>query len=303
MRADRLIRLLLILSDGRRRTVGQLAGALEVSPRTLFRDLDALELAGVPLLITRGAEGGVALPAGWTRLPAGLTAPEIELLVALSLPRGLSGVGLETALGKVAAALPAALRAHAAAARQRLLIDPSPWFGELAQLPALDALREAVWQDSRVWLRYRAADGRESERLVEPLALVVKGERVLLLADTPKGRRTFRVDRVLSAEPNGERFVRPADFELREAWQAMQREFLEGRPQYPVTLEADAPTRERLAEMRPAAERSKILGDEPLVVDFEREDIAVAQLALCGARVVAPEALQARLRGLAAAWG
>ncbi len=305
MRAERLLRLILALSDGRRRTARALAERLEISERTLFRDLDALTQAGIPVETTRGPEGGVALAKGWSRVPGGLTAAEVAGLAALEVPGALADIALETplrvAIGKILAALPAVQRAAAEAARQRLLLDPSPWWGERAPPLHLETLREAVWTDRRVRLVYRWPDA--PPRVVDALALVVKAERWYLLAGTEEGARIFRGDRVISAERLEEGFARP-ELDLPGVWREHCREFVRSRPRYLARLWLTEDGAARLRGLRPPEERAGIIAGE-LVVDFQQEEIALSQLVLLGAeaRVVEPAALRARMAEVATAWG
>jgi predicted DNA-binding transcriptional regulator YafY len=305
LRADRLLKLILALSDGRRRTAAQLADQLEVSERTIYRDLEALVEAGVPVRTIRGPDGGVELPREWRRLPTGLTTAEVAGLAVLTVPASLATLEdpLRTALAKVVAALPEPLRAQAEAARQRLLIDPSPWWTSAEAPPALDRLLDAVWGDRRVKLRYRDAQGRDSDPVVDALALVVKADRWYLVGGTDRGPRLYRGDRIAAAEVLDQRFDRP-DVDLRALWVEHQRSFLRSRPSFPVRLRLTRSGQERLAAARPASERANILAADEVVVDFQRLDIALAQLAPLGAeaRVLAPSELIVHLHDLARAW-
>jgi predicted DNA-binding transcriptional regulator YafY len=292
VRADRLIRLILVLGDGRRRTAAALAEELEVSERTILRDVEALGAAGIPVETARGPEGGIALPKAWARYVAGLTGDEVAALAALDLPSA------ETALGKVLAALPAMQRAQAEQARQRLLIDPTPWWSDGHAVPGLDVLREAVATDREVRLVYQG-----KERTIRPLGLVVKADRWYVVADTDDGRRTYRGDRIDRAELTDVRFLRDPSFDLREAWKEAKAGFFSSRPSYPVQLSLTEAGRKALSAARPASEREAI-AQEPCVVDFQREDIAIGQLIALGAEatVLAPQRLVDRMRALAEAW-
>ncbi|MFN7145690.1 MAG: helix-turn-helix transcriptional regulator, partial [Myxococcota bacterium] len=280
MRADRLLRLIRLLSDGRPRTVPVLAEALEVSGRTLARDLEALEVAGVPVETTRGRNGGVSLPRGWSRLGVGLTAAEVVPLAALGiLPRDEAvETTLGTALGKIVAGLPAAQRLQAEEARQRLLIDPTPWWSDPPAAPHLDRLREAVWADRRVRVVY---GGRARE--VDPLALVLKAETWYLVAATAEGNRVFRCDRIEAVEVLDAPAVRPPDFDLVATWRDWCARFEATRPSFPVRLHLTARGRERLAALRPSSERAHIHAAPEPEVDFHRLDIALSQLVQLGA--------------------
>jgi predicted DNA-binding transcriptional regulator YafY len=300
MRADRLLRLILVLSDGRPRGAQALADALEISLRTLFRDLDALREAGIPVSTTRGRTGGVSLPRGWTRYASGLSLEEVEPLAALAPAQPQ----LQAALTKIVAALPSMLQARAEDARQRLLIDPSPWWSLKEPPEALERLREAVWADRQVQLRYRDAQGRLTDRRCCPLALALKAERWHLVADTEQGLRVFRADRIQEAVVLAERFTRPADFDLPSFWRAHCRGFVQQRPEYRVRLQLTERGRELLAEVRPPYEREEILGAALPELDFQREDIALGQVIALGpeVKVLSPAPLLQRLRALASHW-
>ncbi len=303
MRADRLLRLIRLLSDGRPRTVPAVASALEVSERTVARDLDALAVAGVPVETTRGRNGGVSLPRGWSRLGVGLTAAEVVPLAALGIPRDVAvETPLGTALGKIVAGLPAAQRLQAEEARQRLLIDPTPWWSDPEPAPLVERLREAVWADRHVRIDYA---GRGEEREVEPLALVLKADTWYLVAGTAEGPRVFRCDRILRVEVLDARFTRPAGFDLVATWRAWCERFQATRPSLRVRLRLTERGRERLAALRPASERAAIRSDAEPEVDFQRVEIALGQLVQLGddVEVLGPGEVLAAMRGIVQAWG
>ena len=306
MRADRLLRLTHILADGRRRTASALAARLEVSERTILRDVGALQDVGVPITASPGPEGGISLPLGWGRLITGLSAGEVRALAALATSKTLAELGepLDSALGKVLAALPTAQRHQAEQARQRLLIDPEPWWTAVTH-EALDVVREALWADRQLRLTYEDSQGRRTERDVSPLGLVLKGGRWHLLAETAAGRRVFRGDRVKGATLLTAAAARPQDFELREAWREATADFVASRPRFDVTMRLTPAGRRALAAIRPEAERTLILdGDGPLTLDLQREEIAWATVTQLGEHldVLAPETLRARLRQMAQRW-
>src|SRR5688500_501484 len=185
MRADRLLSLVLLLQGRRKLKVRDLAGRLEVSERTILRDVDALSTAGVPVYAQRGPGGGVALVGEWRTDVTGLTDAEVQALATVGAPRALADIGLagslQTSLVKLAASLPAVQRQAAEHARQRLHIDATSWFAGAEEVPHLGVLREAVWADRRVRLRYRDFDGRVSNSVVDPYGLVIKGDRWYLV--------------------------------------------------------------------------------------------------------------------------
>ena len=241
MRADRLLSILLLLQVNRRMTAGDLARRLEVSPRTIQRDMDALCSVGVPLYAERGKAGGWVLPEPFRTNLTGLTEPEIQTLFLSTSPRLLADLGLrqasEAALIKLFATLPSGQRQGAEHARQRILVDPSGWNRPQEQVPALAALQEAVWQDRMVYLVYERGDGTTVDRLVEPLGLAAKGSLWYLIARVDDGMRTYRVSRVRSARVLEESFVRPPDFDLAAYWEQSSRDFVAGLPRYPVALQ------------------------------------------------------------------
>src|SRR2546422_2688297 len=179
MRADRLLSLLLLLQARKRLKAGDLAERLQVSQRTVYRDLDALSSAGVPVYAQRGPNGGAALLGEGRTSLTGLTEPEAQALAAVSVPGALSDIGLQESLRssliKLAASLPAVHQQAAEHARQRLLIDPTGWFQTKEAVPHLGLLREAVWQGPPVPLRHRKPGGRASERGGDPYRAGIKG--------------------------------------------------------------------------------------------------------------------------------
>jgi predicted DNA-binding transcriptional regulator YafY len=240
MRADRLLSILLLLQVNRRMTAGDLAQRLEVSTRTIHRDMEALCAAGVPLYAERGRDGGWVLPEPFRTNLTGLTESEIQTLFLSTPPSLLADLGLqqasEAALIKLFATLPLAQRRGAEHAQQRIHVDPSGWNRPEESVPALAALQEAVWQDRRVYLVYERSDGTTVDRLVEPLGLVAKGSLWYLVARDDGKPRTYRVARVRSARVSEDSFTRPADFDLAEFWKRASAEFVANLPRYPVLL-------------------------------------------------------------------
>ena len=215
MRADRLVAALLLLQSKGRLTAAELADELEVSVATARRDLEAMSAAGIPVYPQAGRGGGWSLVGGARTDLSGLSAPEARALFLLVGPAAAVSGEAKTALRKLVRALPATFRADAEAAAGAAMIDPTRW-GERdrPRSPLVDLLQECVVRRSRVRLVYANARREESERLVEPWGLVDKDEVWYLVAGTDRGRRTFRLDRVVSAEATDERFERLDDFAL-----------------------------------------------------------------------------------------
>lgn len=234
MRADRLLSILLFLQARGRMTAPGLAEELGVSLRTVYRDVDALSAAGVPVYAERGPAGGYRLLDGYRTRLTGLTRltneeAESLLLAGLRGPAADLGLGavLATAELKLLAALPVELRERAELVRGRFHLDTPGWFQEIEPAPQLAALAEAVWQQRLVRLRYRRAGrlGKEVERTLAPLGLVLKAGAWYLVGRAAAQPRTYRVSRVLELCVLEERFERPAGFDLAAFWQEWSRRY------------------------------------------------------------------------------
>ena len=232
MRASRLVQLLLLLQTNGKMTAARLAGELEVSVRTIYRDIEALSGAGVPIYAEAGPGGGVRLVDGYRTRLTGLTAEEAEALALSGLPGAASELGLGTVLAaaqlKVDAALPPELRSRAVRMRERFHLDAPGWFAREEPVPHLAALSRAVWEERRLEIRYKKWEG-EVRRTLDPLGLVLKAGVWYLVALSGRARalRTFRVSRVLSVRELDEDALRPDDFDLATHWAAAGEAFFE----------------------------------------------------------------------------
>jgi predicted DNA-binding transcriptional regulator YafY len=240
MRADRLLSIMMFLQARGRMTAAELAGELEVSERTIYRDLEALNMAGVPVLTDRGPGGGCTLPEKYRSDLTGLTAPEVHALFMSSVPKPLSDLGLgkaiEAAMLKLTASLPSPQRRDAERVRKRVHLDAAQWFRPEEPVPYLRLVQEAVWQDLRLRITYRRADGRWVRRLVDPYGLVAKASVWYVVARSLGNLNPYRVSRIMEAELTEHHFERPADFDLEEYWEEYCKDFEEGIPQYKVKL-------------------------------------------------------------------
>ncbi|GAA1384720.1 WYL domain-containing protein [Kitasatospora putterlickiae] len=235
MKADRLLSILLLLQTRGRVPATELAERLEVSVRTIYRDVEALSAAGVPVYTERGRHGGISLLPGYRTDVSGLTADEARALFVLSAQGVHSDLGLDGALGsalrKVMAALPAPHRPGAERISERVLVDPARWMQAGAPNgPDLGELQYAVFADRRLRLRYRhgGAPG-PLEYTVDPYGLVSKAAVWYLVADLHGEPRLFRADRVLYAETSEEPVRRRPGVGLGEVW-ALLREQVERLP-------------------------------------------------------------------------
>lgn len=232
MRASRLLSLLLLLQTRGRMTAPELAEELEVSVRTVYRDVEALASAGVPVYADRGPAGGYRLLDGYRTRLTGLTAEEASSLFLAGLPGPAAELGLaEVAANaelKLLAALPPEPRSHASRMRERFLLDVPGWYRTADDVPHLSEVADAVWELRPLEMTYRRWGSQEVERLVHPYGLVLKGGSWYMVAAPPGERpRTYRVSRVLTVRTLPGRFDRPAGFDLGAFWQAYAREFRE----------------------------------------------------------------------------
>jgi predicted DNA-binding transcriptional regulator YafY len=221
VKADRLVSILLLLQSAPRRTAHELARAMEVSARTIYRDIDALCAAGIPIHAERGYAGGIVLAEGYRSALVQLGEDEIRALFvsggSILADLGL-GANLSRALEKLRGGLSAGGQHVARRTGERIHIDQRRWNQEDPPVDKLALLRRAIWDDRRIDLRYEDRSGAASARVVEPLGLVSKAGVWYVVAATPDGYRSFRVDRIREVHARDERFARPADFDLDRYW-------------------------------------------------------------------------------------
>ncbi|MFJ2188498.1 helix-turn-helix transcriptional regulator [Kitasatospora sp. NPDC087861] len=230
MRADRLISLLLLLQTRGRMTAQQLAEELEVSVRTVYRDVEALGTAGIPLFGEAGHAGGYRLLDGYRTRLTGLTADEAQAAFLAALPGPAAELGLGEVLAaaqlKLRAALPAELRERAGRIQERFLLDAPGWYGNGDETPHLPAVAAAVWGRRVISVRYRRWTAPEEvERRLEPYGLVLKAGRWYLVAASGGDLRTYRVDKILELRLLDEEFSTPPGFDLGAHWQAQLSDF------------------------------------------------------------------------------
>ncbi|MFX0579537.1 helix-turn-helix transcriptional regulator [Nocardia nepalensis] len=219
MRADRLVATLLLMQTRGRVTAAEIAAELEVSVATARRDLEALSAAGVPVYPQPGRGGGWSLVGGARTDLSGLTEPEARALFLLAGPSASAVPEVKSALRKLVRALPQTFRTDAEAAADAVVIDPARWGERDQERPKLvGLLQRAVVERRKVRMDYERA-GQRSQRIVDPWGLVDKDAVWYLVAGTDRGRRTFRVDRILDAEITDETTHRPAEFDLSTAWE------------------------------------------------------------------------------------
>ncbi|MCR6484059.1 YafY family transcriptional regulator [Amycolatopsis sp. OK19-0408] len=310
MRATRLVSLLLLLQSRDRMTARELADALEVSVRTIYRDVDSLGAAGVPVYGEPGHDGGYRLLDGYRTRLTGLTADEAEALFLTGLPAAAAQLGLTaattTAQLKLMAALPAELRDRAGRVAGRFHLDLPPWYLGAERTPHLAPIAEATWNQRAVRIRYlRWAEPQEITRAVEPHGLVLKAGNWYLVARAHGQFRTYRISRILDVDVLPDAFERAEGFDLAAHWESYLDHFDRRRHQDTAVLRLSARGLDRLPQLlEPAvvAARKTIAGADPagwteVEIPIESVEAAVPELLKFGAdvEVVAPEALRAEV--------
>jgi predicted DNA-binding transcriptional regulator YafY len=244
VRADRLLAILLLLQRGGRTTAGDLARRLEVSERTIYRDVEALGAAGIPVYCETGRNGGIRLLESYRTDLSGLSLNEAELVPLLGLSDVFAAVGVGSSLrraeAKLLMALPPDQRERAELARRRIYVDLTRWWETPETVPHLPVVIEAVFAGKRLRVRYRRGeDGSETRRALDPYGLVVQGGTWYLVARASKREvRIYRVSRILAAEALDEHHVVPDDFDLATFWAERKETFHMTRPGYRVVVRA-----------------------------------------------------------------
>lgn len=241
VKSDRLLSILLLLQTRGRVPAHELAGRLEVSVRTIYRDIEALSASGVPVYAERGRHGGIELLAGFRTDVTGLTADESRALFVLAAQGAHAALGLDAALGsalrKVMAALPAPHRPAAEETSRRILVDATRWKGGPRPAVDLQVLQDAVFADRRLRLRYRHGGTREPRTYtVDPYGLVSKAGVWYLVADRSAEPRLFRADRVRSARLLDDPVRRRPGVELAGVWEVLRRQVEERPGGFEVTV-------------------------------------------------------------------
>ncbi len=240
MRADRLLSIMMILQARGRVTAKALAMELEVSERTIYRDMDALSGAGVPVYSASGPDGGFALLDSFRTNLTGLTEGEVRALFMLSIPAPLADLGvsqeLRAALLKLSAALPAARRQDETWVRQRFHLDATGWEQAEEQVPHLSTIHQAVWTDRRLAVVYRPIPPITLERVVDPYGLVAKAGVWYLVCARNGVLQVFKVAELANVRLTEESFVRPAGFDLAAFWADWCAEYATLRRQFTAVV-------------------------------------------------------------------
>lgn len=311
MRASRLLSILILLQLRLRLTAEALAEEFEVSVRTIYRDIDALSAAGIPVYGDRGPGGGFQLLGGYRTRLTGLAADEAEAMVMIGMPGPAAALGLGPAAararGKLMASLPPAGSAEAGRMAARFHIDPSDWYQAEEPVPQLPAMARAVLDQRAVTMTYESWTGVR-DWLVEPLGLVLKAGAWYAVARGRGKARIFRISNILAQRVEEESFERPAGFDLPAYWAAELERFEAGLRPGLAALRASPEGLKRLAALGAyAAEAVGAAGapgeDGWSPLSLPIETIEQAALTLLGigpeVEVAAPAGLRERLRSLA----
>ncbi|WP_439518355.1 helix-turn-helix transcriptional regulator [Hydrogenophaga sp.] len=303
MQASRLLSILMLLQARGRMTAGALADAMEVSQRTILRDVDQLSAAGVPLWGERGRLGGFQLREGWSTQLTGMTEAEANALLLAGLPGPATELGLGAAAAsarlKMVASLPSGWREQADRVGQRLHIDPVDWYRAQDAPKFLREVADAVWRARRIEVRYESWKG-EALRVLEPLGLVLKAGAWYVVARPAGGTspskefRNYRLASLLALRDLGQTFKRPRSFDLSATWQASAARFESELRQLKVRARVTARCLKWLANAR----MPYVEGADGVVV-FQVESVEQGARQLLGfgpeIEVLDPPALRSRL--------
>jgi predicted DNA-binding transcriptional regulator YafY len=310
VRASRLLSVLLLLQTRGRMTAAQLAAELEVSVRTVYRDVESLAAAGVPIYGDAGHDGGYRLLEGYRTRLTGLTGDEAEVLFLSGLQGPAAELGLGAALAaaqlKLKAALPPPLRERTERIRQRFHLDAPSWYGYPDDTTHLSAVADAVWSRRSLRMGYRRWTApTDVTRTVDPLGVVLKAGRWYLVARCGTAVRTYRVAQILDLEVLERRFDRPDQFDLAEHWRAYVADFEVRRHRGEAVVRLSPRGLERLAELDPAVSAgARRTAGQPEAdgwvrarLPVETVEHAVGELLRLGpeVEVLAPPQLRARL--------
>jgi predicted DNA-binding transcriptional regulator YafY len=298
----------MLLQAKGRVSASALAAELEVSLRTIYRDIDELSAAGVPVYAERGRAGGFQLLDGWRTRLTGLTALEAQALFLAGLPGPAAELGLaevmEAAQLKLLAALPAGWQGDASRLGARFHLDPVGWFRGATPVDHLPAIAESVWNERRLRIRYESWSG-VVDREISPLGLVLKSGIWYLAAAIGDDRRTYRLSNIRALSVLDERFDRPPDFDLAAYWAESTRRFEAEIYRDTATLRVSPRGLKQLREMSAAVAEAAVRSAEApdgegwtrLVIPIESIDHAAHELVKLGAEaeVLAPAALRERL--------
>lgn len=288
MRADRLLAIMMLLQTRGKMTAQALAAKLEVSRRTILRDVEALSIAGVPIYAEGGHGGGITLDEQYRTTLAGLQDKEVRTLFVNNNHQLLSELGLgdaaESTMLKLLAVLPASHQPAVEQMRQRILIDPTWWWRDSQPTPFWDSLQAAVHEDRYIQVVYERRNGEVVERKLEPYSLVAKSSVWYLIAGYDGGLHTYRVSRFRRIALLEAHFQRSPDFDLPAYWYEHLQQFRESIPEYDFTVRIRPDGLNFIRQLVPG--RYDMLeapdSDDWLTVRFHLESMELAKMLIFG---------------------
>ena len=300
MKASRLLSILMILQARKQRTADQLAEELEVSSRTIHRDVDELSAAGVPIYAERGREGGFRLLEGYQTRLTGLDADEASALMLSGIGTALDDLGLKDTLSqterKLMAALPEPTRAKAAMVADRFHLDPLGWYRQKDVTPFVNQIAKAVWADQRISISYDGWKGRVVRDL-DPIAIVLKAG-IWYLIGRAETIRVYRIANVKTLSLLGETFNRPRDFDVGVFWAEWKHNFETRIRSSRARLRVTSRGLRLLTNMGLSPVEIRVVKGQPdlsdIDLDVEEESSAVREILSLGAEVevIGPAALR-----------
>ncbi|EME65627.1 transcriptional regulator [Rhodococcus ruber BKS 20-38] len=307
MRADRLLSLVLLLRHRGRMTAPAIARELEVSVRTVLRDVEALSTAGIPVYAERGRAGGYALLPGFTTDLTGLTVDEATALLAASASATPDSLGMApafaSAMRKVTVALPEAQRTAAARVGERIVVSSAGWVVDPRRDEHLGIVQQAVFTDRRLRIRYRSRGAEARWRTVDPLGLVSAAGRWYLVALHRGAERTYRLSRVEQVQLLDTAAHRPPDVDLARIWQRRRAEFRAGLGTVTAAVQIRDRRREDLAAIAIRVVAQRPTGDGWWAVEAEFGGAAHAGAAMWqlgdDAELLGPPELREQVRSAA----
>jgi len=301
MRADRLLKLMLLLKSRGKMTASSLAEELEVSTRTILRDIDALSFSGVPIYAEGGHGGGISLDENYRVKLNGLKEVEVQALIVSSNASLLADIGLEDAaeqsLLKLLSALPTLYEQSAQQFQNRIYIDPVAWWHSEQSLTYLNVLQDAVYGDRMIEIDYQRHDGSYLTRTVQAYGLVAKASVWYLIAAHDEQFRSYRVSRVKRVNVAQGTFIRDDKFNLVAYWQESTNKFLENVPSFIFKLEIHPDSKNMATWYSPGfSEPQGVTSDGWYIRQYHVDSLELAAMFVVGlgnqVKVIEPEELK-----------
>jgi predicted DNA-binding transcriptional regulator YafY len=310
MRADRLLSILLLLQNKGKMTTKELAYELEVTERTIHRDMEALSIAGIPVIAERGKAGGWKLIDQYKTNLTGLKESEIMSLFISPSFQLLSDLGLSKdwydARQKMVAAMPNSFQKDSLEVWNRIHVDTSSWKQPTEKINSFKILQQSIWDERKLQIKYERADGEVIGRIINPLGLVAKGSTWYLIASSEEKIRNYRASRLLSVTLLDENFSRPVDFHLEKYWSDSTQNFIKSLPKYAVSVEVSPSIQNRIKFTGRFVQIDKIgssgeNGWIPISFCFDTEQEAIDYILGFGdqIRIIHPDSLKEKVYQMA----